>query len=237
MGPLVTYLCERFDFRVTAITGSLLVSISFTVGSFASEFWLFFAMFSIIAGFGSCASYNCSVLVVLKYFVKWRLLAVGITASSSSVGMLAMSQITQVLLTKCGWRGVIRGWAVLFVLTALCACTYDPSIRAQQKSEENANQNPSKTNYSTVLRNGVFVVYLSSLSLVYFSTYVASIFLVRRHFRPTSTTGVSSCVLRVKPFFARVTARGTRLIPAQSRHASVPVLSGSLGNVSNAYIH
>ena len=219
MGPLVTHLCERFDFRVTAIAGSLLVAISFTVGSFTSEFWLFFAMFSITAGFGTCASYNCSVLVVLKYFVKWRLLAVGITASSSSAGMLAMSQITQVLLTNYGWRGVIRGWAVLFVLTALCACTYDPSIRVQEETEKNANKFPPKTNYSTILRNGIFVVYLSSASLVYFSTYVASIFLVRRHFRPTSTTGVSSCVLRVKTFFARVTAGGTRLIPAQSKHA------------------
>ena len=83
-GSLATRLIKRFGFRITAITGCLIISIGFCASSFTDNFWLFFFMFSVIGGLGSAISYHCSVLVVLNHFEKWLSLAVGITASSSS---------------------------------------------------------------------------------------------------------------------------------------------------------
>ena len=77
-----------------------MMSIGFCASSFTDNFWLFFFMFSVIGGLGSAISYHCSVLVVLNHFEKWLSLAVGITASSSSVGMFIVTRITNSLISE-----------------------------------------------------------------------------------------------------------------------------------------
>ena len=71
-GPLVTGLNNRFGFRTTAIAGGLILSVSLLASSFVDNFWIFFMLFSIMAGLGSGMSYHSSLLVVLRHFVKWR---------------------------------------------------------------------------------------------------------------------------------------------------------------------
>ena len=182
-GPLVTRLIGRFGFRLTAIAGALLLSISFIATSFVDNFWLFFVLFSIPTGLGSAASYHSAILVVLKRFDKWRSVAVGISTSSSSVGMFVMSQITEALLSKYGLRNALRGWAFLFFLTALLACSYDSRAHIKKDKaltmEKNTKQTPADV-FSPVLRNSSFMIYLTSLSLVLFVVFTPSIYMVRK---------------------------------------------------------
>lgn len=183
-GPLVTRFIGRFGFRFTAISGALLLSISFIATSFVNNFWLFFVLFSIPTGLGSAASYHCAILVVLRRFVKWRSVAVGILSSASSVGMFVMAQITEALLSKYGLRNALRGWALLFFLTAFLACSYDSRNHFENEydkvltMEENKKQPPSVVP-SSVLRNSSFMIYLASLSLVFFAVLTPSIYMVR----------------------------------------------------------
>ena len=181
-GPLVTRLIGRFGFRLTAIAGALLLSISFIATSFVDNFWLFFVLFSIPTGLGSAASYHSAILVVLKRFDKWRSVAVGISTSSSSVGMFVMSQITEALLSKYGLRNALRGWALLF-LAALLACSYDSRAHVEKDKavtmEGNTKQPPVDVP-SSVLWNGSFMIYLTSLSLVFFVVFTPSIYMVRQ---------------------------------------------------------
>lgn len=183
-GPLVTRFIGRFGFRLTAISGALLLSISFIATSFVNNFWLFFVLFSIPTGLGSAASYHCAILVVLRRFVKWRSVAVGILSSASSVGMFVMAQITEALLSKYGLRNALRGWALLFFLTAFLACSYDSRDHFENEydkvltMEENKKQSPSVVP-SSVLRNSSFMIYLASLSLVFFAVLTPSIYMVR----------------------------------------------------------
>lgn len=127
-------------------------------------------------------SYHCSVLVVLRHFVKWRSLVVGITASSSSVGMFVVTQLTEVLISNYGFKNALRGWAILFFLAIPLAFSYDSKSdvtadivkRIEEGSEKNVEVIPAPS----LLRNGRFIIYLVSVTLVFFVVYTLSIFLV-----------------------------------------------------------
>ena len=110
-------------------------------------------------------------------------MAVGISTSSSSVGMFVMAQITEALLSKYGLRNALRGWALLFFLAALLACRYDSRDHGEKDKaltmEENTKQPPVDVP-SSVLRNSSFMIYLTSFSLVFFVVFTPSIYMVRQ---------------------------------------------------------
>ena len=168
-GAVVTRVANRFGFRTTAICGTLLLSTSLCAGSFVDNFFGFVDnfWFSILAGLGSSASYHCSILVVLRHFVKWRSLAVRVIGSTSSVGMFVMAQITEALLSKYGFKNALRGWAILFFLTTPLTCFFDSKIAPEDEiveTSEDSTEEHSKvihTDTSHLLRNGRFMVYIS----------------------------------------------------------------------------
>ena len=181
-GPLVTRLIKRFGFRNTAISGCLIISISFCASSFVDNFWFFLVLFSVTGGLGSAMSYHCSVLVVLRHFVKWRSLAVGITASSSSVGMFVVTQLTEVLISNYGFKNALRGWAILFFLATPLAFSYDAksdvTVGNVKRIEEGSEKNVEVIPAPSLLQNGRFIIYLVSVTPVFFVVYTLSIFLV-----------------------------------------------------------
>ena len=173
---------KRFGFRITAISGCLIISISFCASSFVDNFWFFLVLFSVTGGLGSAMSYHCSVLVVLRHFVKWRSLAVGITASSSSVGMFVVTQITEVLISNYGFKNALRGWAILFFLATPLAFSYDAksdvTVRNVKRIEEGSEKTVEVIPTPSLLQNGRFIIYLASVTPVFFVVYTLSIFLV-----------------------------------------------------------
>ena len=110
-------------------------------------------------------------------------MAVGILTSSSSVGMFVIAQMTETLLSKYGLRNALRGWALLFFLAALLACSYDSRAHIEKDKaltmEKNTEQTPADVS-SSVLRNSSFMIYLTSLSLVFFVVFTPSISMVRQ---------------------------------------------------------
>ena len=173
---------KRFGFRITAISGCLIISISFCASSFVDNFWFFLVLFSVTGGLGSAMSYHCSVLVVLRHFVKWRSLAVGITASSSSVGMFVVTQMTEVLISNYGFKNALRGWAILFFLATPLAFSYDAksdvTVRNVKRIEEGSEKTVEVIPTPSLLQNGRFIIYLASVTPVFFVVYTLSIFLV-----------------------------------------------------------
>ena len=118
------------------------------------------------------------------YFVKWRSLVVGIVASTSSVGMFVMTQITEALLSNYGFKNALRGWAMLFFFTTPLACFYDSRFKEEENdilqcSDHSGEQHSKIIRASHLLRNARFIVYLTSISLVFFVVFAPTIFLVR----------------------------------------------------------
>ena len=127
--------------------------------------------------------FNCSYLIVLQYFVKWRSLAVGIVASAPAIGMFAMTQITQSILARFGWQGAVLGFGLLHVVVALCSTVFVPLESMKEKSKNDNTVGEIKYQQETttdtpLYRNHSFTIMLSSFVVVMFAYFVPTMHIV-----------------------------------------------------------
>lgn len=114
-------LVDRFGPRwVIALGGCFLGGGMLLVG-FVNAPWQFYLAYGLIAGIGMSAAYvPCNVMVV-KWFVRRRGLAISITGSGASLGIAAFPILSDVLIPRFGWRTtyLVFGVAVLVLLNVL----------------------------------------------------------------------------------------------------------------------
>ena len=184
LSPLGSYINHRFSYRFTAILGSLSGMIGFFLASFSSDLWMMYLTFGFLSGFGHVMIFNASYLVLLQYFVKWRSLAVGIVASGPAIGILAMTRVSQALLTTFGWQGTLRGFAILFFVCGLCATTFVPLDNLKEESNDRTyletRQKESQT--LSLFRNRSFLILLTSFIVVHLGYFVPTIHIVSTDF-------------------------------------------------------
>ena len=119
-------MCDHLGYRITAILGSILSAVGLAISSFVTSFPLLYLTYSLIMGLGLGLTFNASVLVVLKYFIKWRAIAVGITFSSVCLGTLTITQATSALLKKYALQGTLRAMSILACLPLIVSCAFCP---------------------------------------------------------------------------------------------------------------
>lgn len=182
--PLGSYINDRFSYRFTALLGSSFGIIGFLLASVSSRLWMMYPTFSLLSGCGHRAVYNSSILVVLQYFVRRRSLAVGIITSATAVGMLAITQFTQALLSAFSWRGTLRGFALLYVICGLCSFVFVPLDKALEKDAENLTTKPrqKETRCQPLHKNGFFIIFSISLIIVSLGYYVPTVHIVSTGF-------------------------------------------------------
>ena len=128
--------------------------------------------------------FNCSYLIVLQYFVKWRSVAVGIVSSAPAIGMFVMTQITQSVLAKYGWQGVLLGFGLLHVVAALCSTVFVPLENRQKKSnndntvKEIKHRQEKTTKCGPLYSNHSFLIMLSSSVVVKFAFFIPTVHIV-----------------------------------------------------------
>lgn len=182
--PLGSYFNERFSYRFTAILGSILGTVGFFLASLSSKFWMMYLTYGVLSGIGHAMIFNCSYLIVLQYFVKWRSVAVGIVASAPAIGMFVMTQITQSALAKYGWQGALLGFGLLHVVAAVCSTVFVPLGNRQEKSnndntvKEIKHQQEKKTNGGPLYSNHSFLIMLSSFVVVKFAYLTPTVHIV-----------------------------------------------------------
>lgn len=181
--PISSHISERFSYRLTAILGSLAGIIGFFLASLSSQLWMMYLTVGVLSGFGHVMIFNSCSLIVLQYFVKWRSVAIGMVASAPAIGMFVMTQITQSLLTTFGWRGPLRGFALLHIVCGFCSATFVPLDNMKEKrNDTNTNgkeryQETSRKNAS-LWRNHSFLIMLSSFTVVIFAYWVPAVHIV-----------------------------------------------------------
>ena len=176
MCPLVSILCTRVGCRITALLGALLVTTGFVLSSIVTNLSLMFLTYSVIAGIGYNFILMANFLIVLKYFVKRRAIAVGIATSATCCGILVSSQSNTALLENFGLEKTFRAMAITMCVPFLCAFTFDPSISPGEEellSRSSATE-PKKVSYFgfSVFRNKVFSIYAVSFTVVYLAYFV-----------------------------------------------------------------
>ena len=183
--PFGSYFNERFSYRFTAILGSILGIIGFFLASLSSKLWMMYLTYGVLSGIGHVMIFNCSYLIVLQYFVKWRSVAVGIVASAPAIGMFAMTQFTELILSRFGWQGTLLGFGFLHVVAALCSTVFVPleDTKGKRKNENTVGelikyQQERLTNDAPLYRNPSFLIMLSSFVVVMFVYFVPTVHIV-----------------------------------------------------------
>lgn len=201
LSPFGSYLADRFSYRFTAILGSLTGITGFFLASWSPKMWMMYITYGLMSGFGYRMIYNSSLLVVVDYFVKWRSLVVGIVTSSSAIGMFVMTQVNQALLGTFGWRGTLRGFALLYFVCGLCATVYVPLDHIQKEridNNPNKKQLTQETKNSNLSRNRPFLVMLSSFAVVNISYVVPSVHIVSTKPHPLNIVRCLSFIRNVQ---------------------------------------
>lgn len=143
---------------------------------------MMYPTYGFLTGFGCTTIYSASILVVIKYFVKWRSVAVGLVASATSVAVFAITQIVQALLSVFGWRWAMRGMAGLFLMCGLCSVVYLPINKAKESHEQNMDNigTVKKKEFELhVLKNRKFLVFCTANTLVMFGYYTPVIHIIK----------------------------------------------------------
>lgn len=121
LSPIAGKLLAKNNIRLL-MTGSLVVCIlSYTCFSFAQAAWhLYVCAFGVGAGFSFCMTVPMSILIT-RWFVKSRSLAMSITFAGSSIGAMLLSPVITAMIGAMGWRASFRtlGIVMLLVLVPL----------------------------------------------------------------------------------------------------------------------
>ena len=181
-GPVAGRLIDRFNARAVVISGALLCVGGLFLTSLVPDLYLLFLTYGGMYGFGSCLVYISCYVIVPKYFVKRRSLAIGLVSVSTGATLLVMGPVTQALKDAFGWRGAFRGLGCTVIVVFFLSWVLDPRV-AIDESEKAAARSSPQTPKSKILdfsmwRNATFVVFTVSTSVTYIGQHIPTIHLV-----------------------------------------------------------
>lgn len=177
---LVAKVYNRFGPRVTVTFGAVICSISLLTTSQCNNIYLVLLTYGVIFGFGSSFIFLPPYLVIPRYFVKRRSLAIGVVAMGVGGGMFVMSPIIKALLDALGWRRmfmVLAGFVALSV-PLVCAVQRMPPEEVVDKAEDVAEERCCEGMWS-VFKNKRFDIIFLSMNLFYIVHYIPSVHMVR----------------------------------------------------------
>ncbi|KAG0043538.1 hypothetical protein BGZ83_011289 [Gryganskiella cystojenkinii] len=105
-GSAVTYLAgflagmvaDRFGFRRTALCGTVIMTLSLVLASFARHLWILYLTQGVMFGIGASLAYYPAIAAPSHYFSKKRGLATGLAVSGVGVGGLVLAPLTHSLI-------------------------------------------------------------------------------------------------------------------------------------------
>ncbi|KAF9100269.1 hypothetical protein BGX29_009302 [Mortierella sp. GBA35] len=122
VGSAVTYLAgflagivaDRFGFRLTAMTGSVVMTVALILASFSTQVWHLYLTQGVLFGIGASLSYYPAIAAPSHYFSRKRGLATGVAVSGVGAGGLILAPLTNALI------GHFDIWWTLRILAFIC---------------------------------------------------------------------------------------------------------------------
>lgn len=138
VSPLVALSNKNLGTRISLLIGTLLISMSMLMSSFATEIWQMYLSQGACFGYGMGFLYITASAVLPQWFAKRRSLALGIASSGAGFGGLAYNLGAGAGLETIGWRWtyIILAISTLVVNLGCSILLKDRNTRAlsQQKS-------------------------------------------------------------------------------------------------------
>jgi MFS family permease len=117
--PIVGLAFDRLGPRLLMPLGALLVGAGLMLASFAISLWGLYYSYGIITALGQGAlGFVGHNALISFWFVRRRATAIGIASMGQGVGALVMVPLTQVLISRIGWRStyILTGSLILLAL-------------------------------------------------------------------------------------------------------------------------
>lgn len=127
-GPVVGVLCDRFNHRSVAVSGSLIATAALAATSQAPNLTTMYFTFGLVFGFGSCCIFFVVLTIMPRYFIKRRSLAAGLVLMGPGGGLIVMSPIIEALLSVTTWRVTFLVMAGMLLLTCILSCSFVTDI-------------------------------------------------------------------------------------------------------------
>ena len=194
LGPVSAGLCERYGCRAVMCAGSVLFLAGMMLTSLVKEMALMYLTYGVLVGISFSFFYFSAFTAVSLYFSKNLSLANGIAFSGGGCGTLALSLLTNTLISQYGLRTAIRLLACTSLPILLAGLTYSPvdigkTVDVKKDCEEKV-ESKKKTAIvhqlvkflrpSQVFKNKAFVVWTVALGLILFCYFVPYVYLVSR---------------------------------------------------------
>jgi MFS family permease len=120
LGPALGPALDRRSIRAILCAGALAMAVGFAAIAASSELWLLGLCFAGVVGPGALAAGPLSASkLVANWFLRRRGLALGISATGTSVGGFAFPPLLTLAIERFGWRGALLAMSAAIVLLAL----------------------------------------------------------------------------------------------------------------------
>ncbi|XP_042721211.1 monocarboxylate transporter 6 [Lagopus leucura] len=125
-GPLCSILVKRFGCRFAVMVGGLLSSVGMVSSSFCKSLSQLYLTAGLIAGLGSCFSFQAGVTALGSYFVRWQTLANAVASTGVSIGFTLWPLLSQYLLDEMGWRDTFLIFGGILLNCCVCGAIMRP---------------------------------------------------------------------------------------------------------------
>ncbi|KAK3733574.1 hypothetical protein QZH41_000277 [Actinostola sp. cb2023] len=184
-GPIAVKVIDSVGERTVGVCGGLVASLLLAVSSFVDNILILYFSHGVLLGICGSFILNSLLLIVRKYFKDKLAVAIGITSSGSSLGVLSLGPALQVLNNLLGWRGSFRVMSGVMLLVALLSFVYDPNIKDDEHNKgiagrrEQTRKRFSELIDCSIWRSSQYIVGITAVFLTYFGLFVPSIHLIR----------------------------------------------------------
>lgn len=124
--PFVRLFYDRFEYRTVAILGGLFYTLGVLFSAYASQPWVVYASFGVLAGIGSCMFLLSSFIILADYFDAMRGRAMGIAYAGTSVAGIIFPPIISACFEQFGYLQTMMICACIVAQLCVTGALYRP---------------------------------------------------------------------------------------------------------------
>ena len=170
--PLAGKLNARLGERALTIFGAIVCAAGLMLSSQAPSLNVMYITLGVIPGFGSSCIFLAVFMIVSKYFLEKRSLALGILSLGSSAAVALISPLVQSFFDALDWRHSFMCLAGVMLLVCFFAIPFDLNVTAEAKAAECEPDKAKKdaTTRSVIVslaKKPAYVIFLFSAAMAY----------------------------------------------------------------------
>ncbi|XP_045201696.2 monocarboxylate transporter 13-like [Mercenaria mercenaria] len=124
IGPVASIMINRYGCRAVSVVGSILGFLGYLASIFVRHLYMLYITMGIVAGCGFGMVFLPAILIVTKYFNKYRSLACGLALSGAGGGAFILSPLIDYLIDTYAWKGTLLLLSAIILNCIPCALIF-----------------------------------------------------------------------------------------------------------------